>query len=325
MPVLLARLIHFSAPWGLHLISFVFRRLSVAIPTLLTLIVFSFLLMEAAPGSPFGPDRNVPSEVMARLEAFYGPDRPLLERLSTYVWNVVIAFDFGPSFVFEDRTVNDVIAQSFPITLSYAIWAFAIAVIVGSGLGIMAAVRHGSWLDYLAVGISFGARVLPSYIMGPILILLFALSLGGHASETPQGGQWSLAILPVIALATYYAATIARMSRTSMLDVLNSNFIRTARAKGLPEKRIVLRHALKPAMMPVLGYLGPAFVGLMTGAIAVDVIFSTGGIGQYFVEAARAHDYAMIVAITILMGAVTLSFKLIVDIAFAWIDPKFRV
>lgn len=306
------------------MLKFILRRLAVAIPTLLALIIFSFLLMEAAPGSPFASEKGVPPAVLANLEARYGLDKPLFERMGIYVWNIVTQFDFGPSFIFKDRTVNDIIAQGFPVTLTYGMWSFVVAVLVGGGLGIAAAVRHNTWLDYLAVGVSVGAQVLPNFVMGPILVLIFTLWLGWLPGGGWQGGQWQYVIMPVIALSTSYMASIARLTRSSMLEVLNSNYIRTARSKGLPERRIIFRHALKPALMPVISYLGPAFVGMITGSVVVDVIFSTGGIGQFFVNSALNRDYSMIMGITILVGALTIFFNLVVDILYAWIDPKIR-
>ena len=304
--------------------SYIIRRLFIAIPTLLILIVFSFLLMEAAPGSPFSNERGVPPQVLANLEAKYGLDEPLWKRMILYIWNVVTQFDFGPSFVFKDRSVNDIIAQGFPITLTYGFWSFVVAVIVGGSLGILAAVRHNSWLDYLAVGVSVGAQVLPNFVMAPILVIIFTLWLGWLPGGGWQGGQWQYLIMPVIALSTSYMASIARLTRSSMLEVLNSNYIRTARAKGLPMRRVIFKHALKPALLPVISYLGPAFVGMITGSVVIDVFFSTGGIGRFFVDSALNRDYSTIMGITILTGALTILFNLVVDILYAWIDPKIR-
>ncbi|RVT84445.1 oligopeptide ABC transporter permease OppB [Rhodobacteraceae bacterium CCMM004] len=306
------------------MLSFIIKRLAVAVPTILALIVFSFLLMEAAPGSPFATERGVPPEVLANLEAKYGLDRPLIERMGIYIWNVVTQFDFGPSFKFKDRTVNDLIAQGFPVTLTYGFWSFVVAVVVGGTLGILAAVYHNTWLDYLAVGISVGAQVLPNFVMAPILVVVFTLWLGWLPGGGWRGGQWEYVILPVIALSTSYMASIARITRSSMLETLNAQFIRTARAKGLPMRRVIFRHALKPAMLPVISYLGPAFVGMITGSVLIDVFFSTGGIGQFFVNSALSRDYSVIMGITILIGSLTVLFNLVVDVAYAWIDPKIR-
>lgn len=304
--------------------SFIVRRLAVAIPTILILVVISFLLMYAAPGGPFNSERPVPPEVMANLEAKYGLDQPMWRQMVTYVWDVVTRFDFGPSFQYTDRTVNDVIAQGFPVTLTYGMWSAVIAMVVGVSLGVAAAVRQNSVLDYLAVGITIGAQALPNFVMAPILVLIFTLWLGWLPGGGWNGGQWEYVIMPVIALSTSYMASIARITRSSMLEVLNSNFIRTAQAKGLPMRRVIFRHALKPALLPVLSYLGPAMVGMITGSVVIDIIFSTGGIGQFFVNSAFNRDYAVIMGITLLVGVLTISFNLIVDVLYAWIDPKIR-
>ena len=301
---------------------FILRRLAVAIPTLLLLIVLSFLLMYAAPGGPFTQERALPPQVLANLNATYGLDDPLWRQIVNYVWGIVAHFDFGPSFIYPDRTVNQIIAAGFPITLTYGGIAFVVAVAVGVSLGVTAAIRQNTWLDYCAVGLSIGAQVLPNFVMAPILVLVFTLWLGWL-----PGGGWGgpiFWIMPVIALSTSFMASIARITRSSMLEVLSSNHIRTARAKGLPERAVILRHALKPAMLPVISYLGPAFVTMITGSVVVDMYFSTGGIGRSFVDSALNRDYAVMMGITILVGALTILFSLVVDLLYAWIDPKIR-
>ena len=301
---------------------FILRRLAVAIPTLLLLIVLSFLLMYAAPGGPFTQERALPPQVLANLNAKYGLDDPLWRQIVNYVWGIVAHFDFGPSFIYPDRTVNQIIAAGFPITLTYGGIAFVVAVAVGVSLGVTAAIRQNTWLDYCAVGLSIGAQVLPNFVMAPILVLVFTLWLGWL-----PGGGWGgpiFWIMPVIALSTSFMASIARITRSSMLEVLSSNHIRTARAKGLPERAVILRHALKPAMLPVISYLGPAFVTMITGSVVVDMYFSTGGIGRSFVDSALNRDYAVMMGVTILVGALTVLFNLVVDILYAWIDPKIR-
>lgn len=304
--------------------SYIIRRLLVAIPTLLILVILSFVLMYAAPGGPFNSERPLPAAVLANIEAKYGLDQPFWKQIVNYVWSVTTQFDFGPSFKFKDRSVNDIIAQGFPVTLTYGFWSFIVAVVVGVSLGAAAAIRQNSWLDYLAVGISVGAQVLPNFVLGPLLIIIFTLWLGILPGGGWNGGQWQYLIMPVIALSTSYMASIARITRSSMLEVLNTNFIRTARAKGLSPTRVIWKHALKPAMLPVISYLGPAFVGMITGSVVVDLIFSTGGIGQFFVNSAFSRDYSVIMGITILVGSLTILFNLVVDILYAWIDPKIR-
>ncbi len=306
------------------MLSFIFKRLLVAVPTLLILIILSFLLMHAAPGGPFTFEKKLPPEIMANLNAKYGLDQPLWRQMFNYVWGIVAHFDFGPSFVYKDRTVNEIIAQGFPVTLYYGAVAFVLAVVVGVALGVLAAIFQNTWLDYMAVGISIGAQVLPNFVMAPILVLVFALWLDWLPAGGWEGGQWRHIVLPVIALATSYMASISRITRSSMLEVLTSNHIRTARAKGLPTYKVILRHAIKPAMIPVISYLGPAFVAMITGSVVVDMYFSTGGIGKSFVDAALNRDYAVMMGITLLVGFLTIVFNLLVDILYAWIDPKIR-
>ena len=306
------------------MLKYILKRVSVAIPTILILIAISFLLMHSAPGGPFTSERPLPDEVLKNIEAKYGLDQPMYLQMINYVWGVVTHFDFGPSFRYRDRTVNDIIAQGFPVTLKYGSWAFIIAVLSGITLGVIAAIRQNTFIDYFAVGFSITAQVLPNFVMAPILVLIFTLYLGWLPGGGWEGGQIQFIIMPVIALSTSYIASIARLTRSSMLEVLNSNFIRTAKAKGLPQHKIIFFHALKPSLLPVISYLGPAFVGMITGSVVIDMYFSTGGIGLHFVRGALNRDYSTIMGITILVGSLTITFNLIVDILYAWIDPKIR-
>ena len=306
------------------MIYYFLKRLAVAVPTLLVLIVVSYVLMYAAPGGPFDTERTLPAEVMANLQAKYGLDQPLDVQIWRYVVSIVTEFDFGPSFQYTDQTVNEIIRQGFPVTLTYGGWSFLAAVLVGVSLGIAAAVYHNTVLDYLAVGVSVGAQVLPNFVLAPILTLIFTLWLNWLPGGGWQGGHWPYVIMPVIALSTSFMASIARITRSSMLEVLNAGFIRTARAKGLSMRRIVFRHALKPALLPVISFLGPAFVGMITGSVVIDVFFATGGIGQFFVNSALNRDYPVIMGVTILAGALTIIFNLAVDLLYAWIDPRIR-
>jgi len=306
------------------MLNFVLKRLAIAVPTLLILIVLSYILMYAAPGGPFTREKALPPQVIANLQARYGFDEPLWKQIVIYVWNIVAHFDFGPSYIFKDRTVNDIIGQGFPVTLRYGIFSFIFASVAGIGLGVVAAIKHNTALDYFAVGVSIGAQVLPNFVLAPILVLIFTLWLGWLPGGGWEGGEWRYVVMPVLALATSYMASIARITRSSMLEVMTSNHIRTARAKGLPESKVVLRHALKPAMLPVLSYLGPAFVGMITGSVVVDMYFSTGGIGKAFVDSALSRDYAVMMGVTLLVGILYIVFNLLVDVLYAWIDPKIR-
>ncbi|RBW55364.1 oligopeptide ABC transporter permease OppB [Ruegeria sp. A3M17] len=306
------------------MLAYIVRRLLIAVPTILLLIVASFFLMHFAPGGPFTSERPLPPAVLANIEARYGLDQPLWKQLWDYLYNIVVHFDFGPSFKFKDRDVNDIIAQGFPISLTYGSLSFLVATTVGVSLGIAAAIKHNSWIDYLAVGLGIAAQALPNFIMGPILILTFTLWLGWLPGGGWNGGQWPYLIMPVIALATSYMGSIARITRSSMLEVLNSNFIRTARAKGLPTRTVIWRHALKPTLLPVVSYLGPVFVYVLTGSVFVDIYFSTGGLGQAYVGSALSRDYAVLLGVTILYGVLTVLVNLLTDLAYAWFDPKIR-
>ena len=238
------------------MLGYTIRRLLIAVPTILLLVTACFFLMHAAPGGPFTSERPLPPAVLANIEARYGLDQPLWKQLWDYVTNIVLRFDFGPSFKFKDRDVNDVIAHGFPISLTYGFLSFLVASIIGIALGIAAAIRHNTWIDYIAVGLGIAAQALPNFVMGPILILVFTLWLGLLPGGGWNGGQWPYLIMPVIALSTSYMGSIARLTRSSMLEVLNSNFIRTARAKGLSERTIIWKHAMKPTLLPVVSYWG---------------------------------------------------------------------
>lgn len=307
------------------MIAFILKRLAVAIPTLLVLIVISFILMKVAPGNPFAGEKTVPKAVLDNIYARYGLDKPEWQQLLEYIYNVVVHFDFGPSFKYRDRTVNEIIAQGFPVTFTYGAWAFLFATVIGVSLGVAAALRQNGWIDHLAVGLSIGAQVVPNFVMAPVLVLVFTLWLRWLPGGGWDGGHWSNVVMPVIALATSYLASITRIMRSSMLEVLGSNYIRTARAKGLPGWQVVFRHALRPAMLPVVSYLGPVFVGMVTGSVVIDLYFSTGGIGQAFVNSALNRDYSTILGITILLGALTIAANLVVDVLYAWIDPKIKL
>lgn len=307
-----------------NMFRYIVRRLLVAIPTLLILIIICFLLMQTAPGGPFTSERPLPPQVLENIQAKYGLDKPLLTQMWIYIVGIVTEFDFGPSYQYKDRSVNDVIAQGFPVTLTYGSISFLVATFVGVGLGVLAAIRHNTLLDYIAVGVTFSAQALPNFIMAPILIIVFTWQLGWLPGGGWNGGQWQYVVMPVIALSTSFMASIARITRSSMLEVLNSNFIKTARAKGLPTGAIIWRHAMKPTMMPVVSYLGPAFVGMITGSVVIDMFFSTGGIGRFYVNSALNRDYAVMLGLTILYGGLTIIFNLLTDVLYAWLDPKIR-
>ncbi|MEP1583890.1 MAG: oligopeptide ABC transporter permease OppB [Marinobacter sp.] len=303
--------------------SFIIRRLAVAVPTILALITVSFVLMHAAPGGPFTNERNVPEAVMENIEAKYNLDKPLWQQYLIYVGNVAQG-DLGPSFRYKDFTVNELIESSFPRSAYIGAWSFLFVVVFGVGLGVVGALKQNRWPDYTVMTAAMTGVVFPNFVMAPLLVLLFAVTLRWLPAGGWEGGQVEYIVLPTIAMATSYIAQVARITRSSMIETLRSPFIRTARAKGIPRHKIVLRHALKPALIPVVSYLGPAFVGIITGSVIIDQVFSTGGIGQHFVNGAINRDYSLILGVTILVGVLTIVFNAAVDILYTWLDPRVR-
>lgn len=303
--------------------TFISKRILEAIPTLLILITVSFFLMHSAPGSPFSSERSLPPEVLANINAKYHLDEPVINQYFYYLGGLIQG-DLGPSFRYKDFTINELIAQSFPVSAEIGIWSFLVALILGVGCGIIAALRQNSWVDYSVMGFANLGIVLPNFVLAPLCILFFSIYNHWLPPGGWNGGAWPYLVMPVIAMSTSYIAQIARITRGSMIETMHSNFIRTARAKGLPKYRIILQHALRPAMLPVISYLGPAFVGIVTGSVIVDVYFGTGGIGQHFINGALNRDYSMVMGVTILVGTLTILFNAIVDVLYAVIDPKIR-
>ena len=280
--------------------------------------------MQSAPGSPFTGDFNLPPEVLANIEAKYHLDKPVWQQYLYYLGDLLRG-DLGPSFKYRDYSVNELVAQSFPISLRMGIVAFVFTVIFGMALGTVAALKQNSWIDYTVMSLAMVGVVLPSFVLAPVLVLIFAVKLDWLPAGGWNDGAWQNMVLPVAALAILYMASIARIMRGSMIEVLNAPYIRTAKAKGLPMHRIVLRHALRPAMLPVVAYLGPAFVGIITGSVVIETVFGIPGIGQYFVNGALNRDYSLVLGLTILVGALTILFTAIVDIVYGLIDPRIRV
>ncbi|MGL5800470.1 MAG: oligopeptide ABC transporter permease OppB [Plesiomonas sp.] len=305
------------------MLKFIFRRILEAIPTLLILITVSFFMMRLAPGSPFTGERSLPPEVLANIEAKYHLDEPLYSQYFRYLGQLAQG-DFGPSFKYKDFSVNDLVSQAFPVSIEIGFYAFVLALILGVTAGVIAALRQNSMIDYGVMAFAMTGVVIPSFVIAPLLVLIFSLGLKLLPAGGWNDGSAVNMVLPVAALAIAYTASIARITRGSMIEVLHSNFIRTARAKGLPMRHIVLRHALKPAMLPVISYLGPAFVSIITGSIVIETIFGLPGIGQLFVNGALNRDYSMVLSLTIIVGTLTILFNAIVDILYAFIDPKIR-
>ncbi|EAQ64838.1 oligopeptide permease ABC transporter membrane component [Marinomonas sp. MED121] len=305
------------------MLTFIFKRIFEAIPTLLILITVSFFLMHSAPGSPFSSERSLPPEVLANINAKYHLDEPVINQFFYYLGGVLQG-DLGPSFRYKDFTINELVAQSLPVSAEIGIWSFIIAVVIGVSCGIYAALRQNSLVDYFVMAFANIGIVLPNFVLAPLCILFFSIYLKWLPAGGWNDGAWPYLVMPVIAMSTSYIAQIARITRGSMIETMHSNFIRTARAKGLPSYRIILQHALRPTMLPVISYLGPAFVGIITGSVIVDVYFGTGGIGQHFINGALNRDYSMVMGVTILVGSLTILFNAVVDILYAVIDPKIR-
>ena len=298
------------------------RGLLSLVPTLLMLITVAFFMMRMAPGGPFDTEKLLPPEIQANLEAKYHLDEPLLQQYFRYMGQIVV-LDFGPSFQYKDWTVNELIAQSYPVSLTIGLLAMILAFFMGTMLGITAALRQNTRLDYSLMGIAMLGISVPNFVIAPILILLLAVYTGW----LPAGGwDWSVAsmVLPVVTLSLPVTAYIARLTRGSMIEVLHSNFIRTARAKGLPESVVIRRHALKPAILPVISFMGPAIAGLISGSVVIERIFSIPGLGSYFVAGALNRDYTLVMGVVIFYGVLIIVLNFIVDLLYAWLNPKVR-
>lgn len=302
---------------------FILKRVLEAIPTLFILITFSFFLMRLAPGSPFTSERAYPPEVMANIEAKYHLNEPLHKQYLLYLKNLSKG-DFGPSFKYKDQSVNDLIGAAFPVSLKLGSIAFLFALILGISAGTLAALKQNSRWDYILMSMSMTGVIMPSFVFAPLLVLFFAIWLGWLPAGGWNEGALPYLILPVASLTIGYVAGIARIMRGSMIEVLHSNFIRTAKAKGLSTRRIILKHALRPALLPVITYLGPAFVGIITGSMVIESVFGLPGMGKLFVNGALNRDYSLVLSLTILVGSLTILFNMIVDILYAVIDPKIR-
>jgi oligopeptide transport system permease protein len=305
------------------LLGYSLRRLLGAIPTLLVLIAFAFLLIRAAPGGPFDSERQLLPEVEANLRAAYHLDEPLPLQFVRYLGGL-LRFDFGPSFQYRDYTVTELIMTGFPVSLRLGAAAMLVALVAGVAAGSVAALRQNSATDYAVMAVSMTGISIPNFVVAPILVLVFAIYLDWFPAGGLGGGSPRNMVLPVIALALPQIAYIARLTRGSMSEVLSSPFVRTARAQGLSTTRILFRHALKPALLPVVSYLGPAAAAVITGSVVIEQIFSVPGLGRFFVTGALNRDYTLVMGIVVFYGVLIILFNLLVDLAYAWFDPKVR-
>lgn len=305
------------------MLKFIAKRLLEAIPTMLVLITISFFLMRFAPGNPFSSERPLPPQVMANINAKYGLDKPVSQQYFTYLSNVLRG-DFGPSFKYKDYTVNELISGALPVSAKIGFTAFIFTVIMGVFIGTIAALKQNTWFDYTIMSTSMLGVVMPSFVLAPVLIYIFSIRLGWFPAGGWMDGSFKYMALPVLGMSLLYIATFARITRGSMIETLNSNFIRTARAKGLSYPYIVVKHALRPALLPIISYMGPAFVGIITGSVVIETIFGLPGIGKLFVNAAFNRDYSLVMGVTILIGFLFILFNAIVDVLLAYVDPKIR-
>jgi oligopeptide transport system permease protein len=301
---------------------FLLRRLMVAVPTLFLVVTAAFFMMRAAPGNPFDSDRKLPPEVERSIMAKYGMDRPLGEQYVAYVSNVLHG-DLGPSLKYKDKSVLELIGEGLPTSATIGLSALTLACLVGIGLGIIAALRQNQLIDNVTMAIAVLGVCIPTFVTAPLLVLVFAAKLGWLPTAGLNGIR-SL-ILPVTVLALPQIAIISRLTRAGMIEVLRSNYIRTARAKGLSEARIVLRHGLRAAILPLVSYLGPACAGLLTGSLVIEKIFSLPGLGKSFVIGALQRDYTVVMGVVIVYAGLILLLNLIADIAYALLDPRVKL
>ncbi|RED16239.1 ABC transporter permease [Parasphingopyxis lamellibrachiae] len=300
-----------------------FRRLLTAIPTLLCVVVLSFVLMRLAPGGPFDGERALDEETRAALDAAYGLDLPLGEQIILYIGRIVRG-DFGPSLVYRDFTVSELIAQGLPVSLTIGGLALLLSCALGIGGGLWAAVRAGRWQDEAVMGAATLLTALPVFVTGPLFVLIFALGLGWLPVSGWEAGSPSHLVLPVVALALPFAGAIAKLTRAGLAKALNEDHVRTARARGLAESQVIARHALRPALVPVASYLGPAAAGLLTGAVIIETVFALPGLGRYFVQGALNRDYPLVLGVVTLYAGLIILFNLVADLIYGWLDPRMR-
>jgi oligopeptide transport system permease protein len=308
------------------MIGYIIRRILVAIPTLLVIITLAFFMMRFAPGGPFDLERPMPEQTRQNLLASYGMDQPVAKQYLDYLVDLA-QFDLGPSLKFRDKTVAQIISEGFPVSATVGLLSMALAVFVGTALGSIAALRQNTSLDYGVVGFATVGIVIPPFVVGPILALVVGIYLGWLPSgglDPRHGMTLERLILPVITLALPQIAIISRLMRASMIEVIRSNFIRTARAKGLSSFAVITRHALRSAILPLVSYLGPATAALLTGSIVIEQVFSLPGVGRQFVFAALQRDYTVVMGVVILYASLIILLNLIADLLYAVLNPKVK-
>lgn len=301
---------------------FIIMRLLQAIPVILAVITVTFFLVRVAPGGPFSSEKAVLPEVKAALEAQYRLDKPLFEQYVAYLGDLAQG-DFGPSFKYPGRSVNELIAAGLPVTAELGLYALLVAVIIGGIAGVVAALKPNTGWDYGPMTAAMIGICMPNFLLGPLLVLVFGIYLD-WLPVSGWGGIPGDKILPAVTLGSAYAAYIARLSRAGMLEVLSQDYIRTARTKGLPEWQVVVKHGLRGGLIPVVAFLGPAFAGLLAGSFVVETIFQIPGLGRFYVQAAFNRDYTMILGSTVFLSTLIVLFNLLSDILAAWMNPRLR-
>ncbi|MEK9783233.1 MAG: ABC transporter permease subunit [Opitutae bacterium] len=296
-------------------------RLLQAIPTLWVIATLTFFMTRFAPGGPFDSEKAIAEEIRVKLESHFGLDRPLFEQYLIYLQNLLHG-DLGPSFKYPEWDVSELIATAFPVSLTLGILSLLIALCIGIPIGMIAALRRNSWMDYLPMSLSMAGICLPTFVLGPLLIFALSTNLGVLPPLGWYGpGDW---VLPSLTLGLFYAAYIARLTRAGMLETLQLDYIRTARAKGANSWRILTKHAAKGGLLPVVTFLGPAFAGLITGSFVIESIFFIPGLGKFFVTAAFNRDYTMVLGTVLFYATLIIFLNLLVDVLQAWLDPKAR-
>jgi oligopeptide transport system permease protein len=305
------------------MLRYALRRVLSAIPIALIAITVCFIILRLAPGGPFDGERALPPDVLANLKAYYNLDKPLYMQYLIYLGGLLHG-DLGPSMVNSDFSVSEILAIGLPFTLRLGFTAFIIATIIGLAAGMVTAVNQNRWPDYLVVGVVMIGLVVPNFLMASIVQLVFGVYLKWLPAGGFVNGSIAHLIMPVSILVLPHAARICRLMRGSMIEVLGTNYVRTAKSKGLGTRLMLTRHAIKPALIPVVSYLGPGLSYLLTGSLVVEQIFGLPGIGKYFITAALNRDYGLVLGTTILYMCIILALNLVVDILYAWLDPKVR-
>ena len=305
------------------MLRYVFRRLLTAIPTLFLIITISFFLMHIAPGGPFNMERGIPPEIKANIERVFHLDEPVWMQYFRYLGNLAHG-DLGPSYILINFSVAELFAQSLPVSIRIGSWAMLLSLVVGSAMGVLAALRHNKFIDFFIVTLATGGSTLPTFVTAPLIQLIFGLTLHWIWIGGWHDGEFSAAIGPIVTLALPQLATVARLMRGSMIEALNGHHIRTARAMGLSDFSVVVKHAMRGALLPIVSYAGPAAAGLVTGSIIVETIFQIPGVGRAFIDGALNRDYTLVMGTVILIAIFTILFNFLSDLLYALVDPRVR-